>query len=480
MDLGRCEVRAGRRAGHYAVQQYPSVSVSLALARSWITDDNADWRFDPQRQTAGLTVRAFVIAGAPIRRTGGILCRIATSSNRPVHGSPTRAAWVSSHSDSLSVSTTWHEHNAEGLALAGSGRWVEATRAFEQALEAIGPVNADGTVTAVAHDDIRARLLLNIGQCHFHLGVFEESRRLVERSCAIRVSLYGEDSLVVARTRGDLAVILAASGHTDEAISLLDRAVSAVERKRGDESAYLLPLLANAARLLARSAPDRARPYVARLKALVFAQQQAQNAVLFPPSAVPSHSFAVRTGASGSDDHLLRTAIAQTIDLLRTTPAANTAVPGDAGDRTSMTSEAMSKVDDTIFDLVEPPPPTLSAIPRSAPNPGATSANPFGFEVQYGIPSQLHEQFENPTTPLPEESTAVQSPPSESKSEDAAEPVQTTQTDRSGIRAVGGVRRGSTQVVAMNRVWIIAAGVAAFGGGVGAFFLYNYIRQLVR
>ena len=119
-------------------------------------------------------------------------------------------------------------------------------------------MDAQGTVTSAAHDDIRARLLLNIGQCHFHTGSFPESRRFAERSCALRVALYGEDSLVVARTRGDLAVILAASGHSDEAMSLLERAVLAVERKRGGEIAHLLPLLNNAARLLARSAPDRA------------------------------------------------------------------------------------------------------------------------------------------------------------------------------------------------------------------------------
>lgn len=454
------------------------------------------------------------------------------------------------------MSTDWSQCNAEGLTLADQGHWVDATRAFEQALAAVEGMHPESTVTLVAHDDIRARVLLNLGQCHFHTGSFEESRRLAERSCALRVSLYGEDSLVVARTRGDLAVILAASGYSDEAISLLERAVSAVERKRGDESAHLLPLLTNVAHLLARAAPDRAQPYVARLKALVFARQQAQNAEIFPPTDVPAHSFAEIPFSSGSDDHLLRAAIAQTVDLLRSTPAANIVMPellarvapvavevlkaadddvsaelpfddhasaelhvdveasadiqteadasadihvddhGSAvilvdGDsdvtvaweyevpatvvppEASPVTAKVAELDDTLFDLVEAPPPTLSELPKPASH-GAhpENPNPLGFQVEYGIPSQLHESFANPTAPLPTD------PPGTAISD--ADLVESPQANRSVMRAVGGVRRGSAQVVSMKRLWMIGASVAAFGGGIGAVLLYRYLKEVAR
>ncbi|MEO7996595.1 MAG: tetratricopeptide repeat protein [Gemmatimonadaceae bacterium] len=390
----------------------------------------------------------------------------------------------------------WKDTNVEGLALAKEGRWPDATRAFEDALAQLDAENEQGGVTALAHDDLRAQLLLNIGQCYFHTRDFAEARRLAERSCAIRVSLYGEDALVVARTRGDLAVILGAAGHPDEAMSLLERAVSAVERKRGDESEHLVPLLTNAARLLERSAPDLARPYVSRLNALLFARRLADNASRITPTEMPSHSFGSDPLATASDDHFLRSAIAETVDLLRTTPTANIAMsdravmnaeepqslPGEVSDAivlipeeaidepiAPIREEAVSEpitlfrddaadefvafvpdddIDDTIFDLVEPPPATLNALPQSQSAP----ANPLGFEVQYGIPEQLHAPLDVPAP---------------TSTGELAQPRVT----RSGIRAVGGVRRGSTQVMAPKRLWYIGLALAAFGAGIGLTYL---------
>ena len=450
--------------------------------------------------------------------------------------------------------------------MAHRGQWAEAKTAFEQALEAIGGTGGERTVTSVANDDDRARLLLNIGQSFFHLGSFEESRRFAERSCAIRVSLYGEDSLVVARTRSDLAVILAASGHTDEAMSLLGRAVLAVERQRGPQSTHLVPLLTNAARLLARSDADRAQPYVARLKAMMFAQQLAQNAENFPRSELPAHSFVDTPTSKGSDDHYLRAAVAQTVDLLRSTPTANIAAlerrkvfetpslvetvvtdrqsepesaheffsPLDSLDDASkleplpveqnvaaetpldevVTAEIPIDVnalpedpvddrenvsvmweydaplpptrppeivaiaepvqaDDRLFDLVEPPPPTLSVLPDAATRAAERAkVNPLGFDVEYGIPSQMNESLANPTTPLPAE------PAERDVSE--SNRVQSLPPARAAMRAVGGARRGRAEFIATKRLWIIGAGVAAFGGGIGAFFLYSYLQKLFR
>lgn len=429
------------------------------------------------------------------------------------------------------MTSFWKDTNVEGLTLAKEGRWPDAARAFEDAFAQLDAEIDQGGVTALAHDDARAQLLLNIGQAYFHTGNFAEARRFAERSCAIRVSLYGEDALVVARTRGDLAVILGASGQYDEAMSLLERAVSAVERKRGAESAHLVPLLTNAARLLERSSPDLARPYVSRLNALLFAQRLAENAASITPTEMPSHSYGSDPHTNASDDHFLRSAIAETVDLLRTTPSANIAMsertdttgvesqsmPGEISDvivlipeervvelvaalperaivehvaeipeeaiveyaadipeatvsdpdtlfpddthdtitlfpddlaRDPVGRAADDDIDDTIFDLVEPPPPTLNALPQSQSAP----ASPLGFEVQYGIPEQLHEPLNAPAPTTTGE---------------LAQPRVT----RSGIRAVGGVRRGSTQVVAPKRLWYIGLALAAFGAGIGLTYL---------
>ncbi|MEO7359476.1 MAG: tetratricopeptide repeat protein [Gemmatimonadaceae bacterium] len=354
----------------------------------------------------------------------------------------------------LSVNGFWKDTNAEGLGLAKEGRWAEATRAFEDALAQLSAEVEQHGVTLVAHDDARAQLLLNLGQSYFHTGNLDDARRFAERSCAIRVSLYGEDALVVARTRGDLAVILGASGHPDEAIVLLERAVTAVEKKRGAHSAHLVPLLTNAARLLERSSPELARPFVSRLNALLFAQKLADEAASITPTEVPSHSFANSSDATASDDHYLRSAIAETMDLLRTTPPANIAIATDADSKDE-------PVEDTIFDLVEAPPPTLNAVPDSTAN---APISPLGFEVQYGIPVQWHEPLVDPA-PMP--ALLTDPPAAPTPSGQLTQPL----TNRSGVRAVGGVRRGSTQVVAPMRLWYIGVAIVAFGAGIGLTYI---------
>jgi tetratricopeptide (TPR) repeat protein len=302
---------------------------------------------------------------------------------------------------------SWMERNSEGLALAAKGLWPDATRAFEAALESLDAIGPDDSVTLAARDVARAKILLNLAQSSFYAGAFEEARRSAERSCAIRVGLYGEDSLVVARTRTALAVILESLGERDEARSLRERATAATERKREGNNAST-------------------------------------------PIAVPVHSFKSGPLASASDDQLLRSAIAATAELLHSTPAANVAVN--------------LELDDAIFDLIEPPPPTLSAFPAAQ----RASVNPLGFEVQYGIPAQLHEPLDA-TTGAMEPGDASAALESRANSDTpATQPIAAT---RPVIRAVGGIRRGSTQVMAPKRLLIVTAMLLAFGAGVAFYFI---------
>lgn len=359
---------------------------------------------------------------------------------------------------SLSEHGLWKERNAEGLTRAARGEWAQATEAFAQALAYVDALTANDSVTLAARDNSRSKVFLNLAQSHFHSGAFADARQFAERSLAIRVGLYGEDSLVVARTRSDLAVILGALGERAEASSQLDRAVSAVERKPGEQSAQLIPVLTNAARRLAvgPDAPDHTEAVEARLEALARRQEAAVTDDIPGPDVVPAHSFQSSAFASGSDDQPLRAAIAETAHLLRTTPASNVAVN--------------INLDDVVFDLVEPPPPTLSSFPKPAAIDAP--ANPLGFEVQYGIPSQLHDPLQSDETmeiPL--------SRPPEPLTTPGSEAVQSPHTpSRAPVRAVGGIRRGSTQVVTPKFLRFILFALGAFSAGVAITLIVLSLR----
>ena len=340
--------------------------------------------------------------------------------------------------------------------------WDDATLAFSEALAFADGLTANDSITLAARDNARAKVLLNLAQSHFHSSAFSEARQCAERSLAIRVALYGEDSLVVARTRSDLAVILGAMGDREEASSLLDRALSAVERKPGEQSAPLIPVLASAARMLASTADGRLDTDRVEARLDVLAKQHAADEAqdMFAPMPVPAHSFQNTAFASGSDDQPLRAAIAETANLLRTTPTSNIAVN--------------INLDDAIFDLIEPPPPTLSSFPTTATRPPHT--NPLGFEVQYGIPTQLHEPLQSADTlELPRSDAAA----ADTKPLDVLRAGETAQraTSRAPVRAVGGIRSGRTQVASPKLLWYMTLALIAFGAGVAITMIVLFLRR---
>lgn len=372
----------------------------------------------------------------------------------------------------LSEHGLWKERNAEGLSLASGGDWASAVEAFNDALGLVDALTANDSVTQAAKDNSRAKVLLNLSQAHFHTGALAEARQFAERSLALRAGLFGEDALVVARTRSDLAVILHSLGEHHEAHSLLDRAISAAERKRGEQAALLVPVLHSAANLIGAPASEtNATSYVDRLDALEKAI--ADELIGASNTALPEHSFRNNAFASGSDDHPLRAAIAETASLLRTTPASNVAMNVN--------------LDDAVFDIIEPPPPTLSALPIASRN--SATGNPLGFEVQYGIPRQLHDPIDSAVTMEIPVSRETQEPelldldlsPSMpvaplTQSHELLDPRQVlaereaTETsrynNRANVRAVGGIRRGSTQVVTPKLLWYILFALGAFSAGV--------------
>lgn len=410
----------------------------------------------------------------------------------------------------------WRDHNNVGLALSSQRRWPEAIVAFEHAiamLDELSTENPSDRDTLEAEAQVSA----NLAQAHFQAGYVTEALPFAERSCAIRVTLYGEEALSVARARADLAVVLGANGQTDHAISLLNRAIWAVEQKRGDGSEFLVSMLENAARLLLTAhQPAAAALYASRMLTLVRALNKnsaaAEQLVAMIASArstnrhvqsvIPLHTFSNTDSANASDDLLLREAVAETDELLRSTPSNNLAVPDSAALMDSLPDVATSYadtvnefpedaqhnfdavahgtglidsldlkdeldaemqnamvvpvkpakiLDDAAFDLVEPPPPTLNKFPVRPRS--HQPANPLGFEVQYGLTPETTNEAE-----ILEERPPIARIVHITESVPAVRPA---------VRAVGGVRRGRTQVLEPRRIWYVVIAAIAFLAAIG-------------
>lgn len=423
------------------------------------------------------------------------------------------------------TSENWRDHNTIGLALSSQRRWPEAIVAFEHAIAMLDEMSTRPSIDSDALE-AQAQVCANLAQAHFQAGYVREALPYAERSCAIRVSLFGEDALSVARARADWAVVLGANGQVDHALSLLNRAIASVELKLGDGSGLLVAmLLDNAARLLlTANQPSAAERYALRMLSLLRSLNEntepaeqllamAANARTnhqSTPSAVPAHTFGDADSTNASDDLLLREAIAETDELLRNTPSSNLVVPENADLMDSLPDFALSYaetvnefpedashnfdriaqgtglidsldlkddldtelhkallaaeipehiVDDAAFDLVEPPPPTLNSFPDK--HSSVSRGNPLGFEVQYGL-----------TTGSVDDEVLAERPP-------IAKLVHITENVpvvRTGIRAVGGVRSGRTQVLEPKRIWYVVIAATAF---VAAIVLTVWLIPLI-
>lgn len=271
-----------------------------------------------------------------------------------MHESTTLERSVSAPAD------VWRDDNSRGLSFAATGNWSDASHAFTTAADALSARN-----DVAAHDAL-ALILNNLAQSCFHDGRTDDAIRYAQRACALRVALVGEDAIAVARARSELAVMLGSANRATEGLSLIARAISAIERDGGDEDIRLLTVLENAARLaLAAGQPSTAEPYLLRLHALLDAHGMSTDAVESLLARVVSFRFEQQILAMESlvdtssdveadepnevntetpvelpmlvidafgdaDDEPLRDAVAITDVLLRTTPTGNRAIVADA------------------------------------------------------------------------------------------------------------------------------------------------------
>ncbi len=275
----------------------------------------------------------------------------------------------------------WQDHNRRGLAFAAAADWTEAADAFTVAAEAL----ASDPEELTPHEPL-ALVLGNLAQACFRAGRLDEALGHAQRACALRVALTGEDGMPAARARMDLAVILATADRRDEAMTLVQRAIAAVERHVGEEDPRLTVVLENAARIaLSTGAAASAEPFLLRLHALLALHDESTESadrllariaevrtmqsgtpraavpVATPPGATPAvprepmASAAVPAAPAASpvgdqsrelaadlsrrlppdfpvdvewEDQPLRDAVALTDVLLRTTPSGVPAIPG--------------------------------------------------------------------------------------------------------------------------------------------------------
>lgn len=191
----------------------------------------------------------------------------------------------------------WPHDNHRGLSLAEAGDWAEAAEAFASAADCLArSLPDDRALAGESHLEPLALVLGNLAQACFRLGRLDEALRHAQRACALRVAITGEDGMPVARTRMDIAVMLASGGRLDEATALIQRAIAGIEHRVGEEDERLAPVLENAARIaLASGQPANAEPLLLRLHALLDAHDRSTasaDLLLAQVAAVRAHQRA--------------------------------------------------------------------------------------------------------------------------------------------------------------------------------------------
>lgn len=326
----------------------------------------------------------------------------------------------------------WMEDNERGLVFAAEADWSEATEAFASAADALSRHQ-----TSTSHEPL-ALVLSNLAHACFKSGRLTDGIQHAQRAYALRVALVGEDAVMVARSRMDLAVMLGSVGRLDEAQSLVQRAIRALEHAAGEEDVRLAVLLENAARLaLAARSPANAEPLLLRLHALLAAhglpttpadrllarigESRTTEAAIASMAAHATRAASETLVAAPPtvetlitplaqddewDDQPLRDAVTMTDVLLRTTPRGVPVVevptiedeernaPAAAENLLVKAMAAQPKTymqveltDD--FDLIAPPPTTLDEVPNAPSD--LDSHLLLGFAIEHGLGSLLEE-----------------------------------------------------------------------------------------
>jgi hypothetical protein len=163
----------------------------------------------------------------------------------------------------------WGDANTRGLAFAAIADWRQAAAAFADAASVLShEALHDGGHGAPS--DALALVLSNLAHACARDGRREEAIDHAHRALAVREALAGTASPLAARTRMDLAVLLASAGALGEARTLLDTARTQLETTFGTGDVRLLGVLENSARLaLMTGELERAATDVRRLRGVM-------------------------------------------------------------------------------------------------------------------------------------------------------------------------------------------------------------------
>jgi hypothetical protein len=160
---------------------------------------------------------------------------------------------------------SWGDANTRGLAFAAIADWRQAAAAFAEAASVLSHDVLHGAPT-----DALALVLSNLAHACARDGRPEEAIDHAHRALAVREALAGASSPLAARTRMDLAVLLASAGALGEARTLLDTARTQLESTFGTGDVRLLGVLENSARLsLMTGELERAATEVRRLRGVM-------------------------------------------------------------------------------------------------------------------------------------------------------------------------------------------------------------------
>ncbi len=107
---------------------------------------------------------------------------------------------------------------------AAKGSEITARELLDQ-----GAKRIDGELAATP--DVQATMLLNVGVAYSSLGLYPQAQALLERAYSLRLRLFGEGNIEVARSEDALATVYRLEGQYAKADSFFRRALLAVQTK---------------------------------------------------------------------------------------------------------------------------------------------------------------------------------------------------------------------------------------------------------
>jgi serine/threonine protein kinase/tetratricopeptide (TPR) repeat protein len=226
----------------------PGTRVQVEQLRKRLTELKA--RLDAGRfkeaaaKVPGLVTEARNVGYQPL--TAEALALAGNISTRSEDAAAAEKAFVESYF--ISESSRHDEVRAEDAAMLVYVVGYQESR-FDQARQ--WATTADAILRRLGgHDLLRAWLFNDIGAAHFAEGKKEPAVQAMQSSLALKVKALGSDHPDVGVSEGNLAIVLAESGHYLDALQHSERSLALLERGLGAEHPYLAEQMSNRGEIL--------------------------------------------------------------------------------------------------------------------------------------------------------------------------------------------------------------------------------------